>query len=115
MTSVLTIAMTMDGHERGVPEANREANSRFLDRLLNEGTVQSALDCGGLYVFQNWCGRRDLNCPIPLIIRNLLILHSGPTAQMPHNPAFHCTLIVRRTRAEEKTAPKGFLFNPANL
>jgi integrase len=35
-----TIAMTMDGYGRGVPEANREANSRLVDRLLNEGTVQ---------------------------------------------------------------------------
>ena len=35
-----TIAMTMDGYGRGVPEANREANSRLVDQLLNEGTIQ---------------------------------------------------------------------------
>jgi hypothetical protein len=67
--------MTMDGYERGVAEVNREANSRLVDRLLNEGTVQSALDCGGLYVFQNWCGRGDLNYAITLITRNVFILH----------------------------------------
>jgi len=35
-----TISMTMDGYGRGVPEANREANSRLVGRLLNEGSVQ---------------------------------------------------------------------------
>ena len=29
-----TIAMTMDGYGRGVPEANREANSRLVKELL---------------------------------------------------------------------------------
>jgi hypothetical protein len=29
-----TIAMTMDGYGRGVPSANREANSRVVGRLL---------------------------------------------------------------------------------
>jgi integrase len=35
-----TISMTMDGYGRGVPEANREANSRLVGQLLNEGSVQ---------------------------------------------------------------------------
>jgi len=35
-----TISMMMDGYGRGVPEANRESNSRLVGRLLNEGSVQ---------------------------------------------------------------------------
>jgi integrase len=34
-----TISMTMDGYGRGVPEANRDANSRLVGQLLNEGSV----------------------------------------------------------------------------
>jgi len=35
-----SIVMTLDGYGRGVPSANREANSRLVGQLLNEETVQ---------------------------------------------------------------------------
>ena len=59
-----------------------------------------------------WCGRGDLNYPITLITRNLLILHPAQRSKCPTIPLplyVYCTANVRK----EKTAPKRSLSNPA--
>ena len=69
-----TIAMTLDGYGRGIPEANRKA-------ILRSGEW-----CGAMnplnrrwraLCFLELVRKGDLNYSITLITRNLLILHSA--------------------------------------
>jgi len=55
-----------------------------------------------------WCGRGDLNYSIALITRNLLILHPGVKAQMPHNPASLVRLLYGERAQKRKPRRSAF-------
>ena len=55
-----------------------------------------------------WCGRGELNYSIALITRNLLILHPGVKAQMPHNPASIVRLLYGERSRKRKPRRSAF-------